>query len=113
VHPLDDTFAPPPEFDPVALLEEHLAVGWEYDVEVVVDASLDVVSRALPRTLGHLEPLDSETTRLTGSTSNPVWYAEQLAVVPASYRIVACSELREAARVVGGRLLAAAGEAPR
>lgn len=35
---LDQTFTPPTDLDPVALLEEHLAVGWEYTVEVVIDA---------------------------------------------------------------------------
>jgi hypothetical protein len=92
------------------VLEEHLAVGWEYDVEVVIDAPLDAVARCVPRTLGLLEPVDAGTSRLVGSTSNPVWYAEQLAAVPASYRIVRCPELREAARVLGRRLLQAADE---
>jgi hypothetical protein len=48
---------------------------------------------------------------LVGSTSNPVWYAEQLAAIPAAYRIVSCPELQEAARVLGERLLTAAGRA--
>jgi predicted DNA-binding transcriptional regulator YafY len=112
VQVLDDTFSPPADLDPVAMLEEHLAVGWEYDVEVVIDAPVDSVARCLPRNLGLLEPLDAETTRLAGSTSNPVWYAEQLAAIPAMYRIVRCPELQEAARVLGQRLLAA-GESPR
>jgi hypothetical protein len=90
------------------MLEEHLATGWEYDVEVVIDAPVDAVARCLPRTLGRLGPLDTETTRLVGSTSNPKWYAEQLAAIPTSYRIVRCPELQEAARLVGRRLLAAA-----
>jgi predicted DNA-binding transcriptional regulator YafY len=107
VEVLDDTFSPPADLDPVAMLEEHLAVGWEYDIEVVIDAPVDTVARCLPRTLGLLEPLDAETTRLVGSTSNPVWYAEQLAAIPASYRIVMCPELQEAARALGQRLLAA------
>ena len=109
VEVLDDTFSPPADLDPVAVLEEHLAVGWEYDVEIVIDAPVDAVARWLPRAIGRLEPLDAETTRLVGSTSNPRWYAEQLAAIPAAYRIVRCPELREAARVVGRRLLAAAG----
>lgn len=71
---LDDTFSPPADLDPVAALEAHLAVGWEYDVEVVIDAPVDTVARCVPRTIGLLEPLDAETTRLVGSTSNPVWY---------------------------------------
>jgi len=112
VEVLDETFSPPADLDPVAMLEEHLAVGWEYDVEVVIDAPIDKVGRCLPRTVGRLESLDAGTTRLVGSTSNPIWYAEQLATIPASYRIVRCPELREAVRVIGQRLLAA-GESPR
>ncbi|HET8657680.1 MAG TPA: WYL domain-containing protein [Micromonosporaceae bacterium] len=112
VQVLDDTFSPPADLDPVAVLEEHLAVGWEYDTEVVIDAPRDTVARCLPRALGLVEPLDAHTTRLVGSTSNPVWYAEQLAVVPASYRIVRCPELQRAARVLGQRLLAAAESPP-
>ncbi|MEQ4722026.1 WYL domain-containing protein [Nonomuraea sp. B19D2] len=110
VEVLDDTFNPPADLDPVATLEEHLAVGWEYDVEVVIDAPVDAVARCLPRALGRLQPLDTGTTRLVGSTGNPVWYAEQLAAIRAPYRIVKCPELRQAARVLGQRLLAAAAE---
>ena len=108
---LQDTFTPPADLDPVAMLEEHLAVGWEYEVEVVIDAPVERVARCLPRALGRLESLDAGTSRLVGSTSNPGWYAEQLAATPAAYRIVGCPELREAARLLGQRLLAA-GESP-
>jgi predicted DNA-binding transcriptional regulator YafY len=104
---LRDTFSPPGDLDAVAMLEKHLAVGWEYDVEVVIDAPADAVARCLSRSVGQLEPLDSGATRLVGSTSNPVWYAEQLTAIQAPYRIVKCPELQEAARVIGQRLLAA------
>ena len=110
VEVLDDTFRPPADLDPVATLEEHLAVGWEYEVEVLVDAPAEVVARRLPRTAGRVEPVDAGTCRLVGSTSNPVWYAEQLAVVPAPYRVVRSPEIRAAVRALGLRLLAAAGE---
>jgi predicted DNA-binding transcriptional regulator YafY len=112
VEVLDDTFSPPDDLDPVAMLEEHLAVGWEYDAEVVIDAPFDAVAPCIPRALGRLEPVDAGTTRLVGSTSNPWWYAEHLAAIPASYRIVRGPELRETARVVGQRLLAAADPEP-
>ena len=105
---LDGTFTPPADIDPVATLEEHLAVGWEYDAEVVIEAPFDAVGRRLPRALGRLEPVDAETTRLVGSTSNPMWYAEQLAVIPVPYRILGCTAVQQAARVLGQRLLAAA-----
>lgn len=106
---LERTFVPPVDLDPVAVLEEHLAVGWEYDTEVVIEASLESVVHCVPRALGRLEPVDAATTRLVGSTSNLGWYAERLTAFPAPYRIVGCPELREAARVLGRRLLAAAG----
>ena len=109
VEVLDEPFTPPADLNPVALLEKHLAVGWEYDVEIIIDAPADTVTRCVPRAIGVLEPLDAGTTRLVGSTSNPGWYAEQLATIPASYRIVGCAEIQEAARVLGQRLLAAAG----
>jgi predicted DNA-binding transcriptional regulator YafY len=49
VEVLDDTFDPPVGLDPVTEHEGHLAVGWEYDVEVVIDAPFDTVARCLPR----------------------------------------------------------------
>jgi predicted DNA-binding transcriptional regulator YafY len=106
---LEDTFSPPADLDPVAMLEQHLAVGWEYEVDVVIDAAVDDVARRLPRTLGRLEPVDEGTTRLVGSTSNPIWYAEQLAAVPAPFRIVGGEALRECVHDLGRRLASASG----
>lgn len=107
VEVLAHTFDPPADLDPVADLEAHLAVGWEYDVEVVIDAPVDTVRPCVPPAIGRLEPLDAGRCRLVGSTSNPRWYAEQLAAIPAPYWIVRCPELQAAARALGQRLLAA------
>jgi predicted DNA-binding transcriptional regulator YafY len=109
VEVLAERFDPPADLDPVALLEQHLAVGWEYDVELVIEAPLDELAARLPPVLGRLEAVDEGTTRLVGSTSNPWWYAEQLPAISAPYRIVGCRELQEVARALGRRLLAAAG----
>ncbi len=111
VEVLLDTFDPPADLDPVSMLEEHLSVGWEYDVEVIIDARADLVARCVSGALGRIESLDAQTTRLVGTTSDPFWYAEQLTAIPAQFRIVRCAELRKAARVLGQRLLAA-GENP-
>jgi predicted DNA-binding transcriptional regulator YafY len=106
---LDEMFSPPPELDPIAALEEQLAVGWEYEAQVIIAAPADAVARCLPRAIGRLEPIDAATCRLTGSTSNPAWYAEQLAAIPVAYRIIGGPEVSSAARLLGQRLLAAAG----
>lgn len=108
---LAGTFVPPVGLDPVAELEGHLAVGWEYQVEVLIDAPLEAVAPTMPRALGNLQAVDANTTRLVGSTSNPWWYAEQLAGIPVPFRILHGPELQHTARVVGQRLTAAAGSA--
>ena len=107
VEVLEPIFSRPADLDPVAMLEEHLAVGWEFEIEIVIDAPADTLARSVAPMMGRLEPLDAATTRLVGSTSNPSWYAERLAAIPASYRIVQCPELRHVARKLGQRLLAA------
>lgn len=108
VEELDVPFTPPDDLDPVALLEQHLAVGWEFDVEVVFEAPFDLAARCVPRSLGRLEAVDPSTTRLVGSTSDPEWYAGELATVPIRYRVRAGRELLHTTRALGQRLLEAA-----
>jgi len=52
VQRLVEDFTPPTDLDPATDLEAHLAVGWEYDVDVIVEASTEAVARCLPRSLG-------------------------------------------------------------
>jgi predicted DNA-binding transcriptional regulator YafY len=104
---LDAVFEPPLDLDPVAVLEEHLADGWEFETEIVVDAPADKVAASLPTTLGRLHPIDDVSCRLVGTTGNPVWYAERLAMLPAPYRIVSGPELRAAVRQIAERMLSA------
>nr|WP_216853844.1 WYL domain-containing protein [Phytoactinopolyspora halotolerans] len=104
---LEETFDVPVDLDPVADLEAHLAVGWEYEAEIIIEAQVEQVARCIPRALGRLERLDGDTTRLVGSTSNPGWYVSELASIPAPFRIVECAELRQAAQSLGQRLLRA------
>jgi predicted DNA-binding transcriptional regulator YafY len=105
VETLEGTFVAPVGLDPVAMLEEHLAVGWEFTTEILVDAPLEVVARCVSRSLGRLEPVDDATSRLTGTTSNPYWYAEQLAVIPAPFQVLGGVELLHTTRALGERLV--------
>ncbi len=108
VEPLDSRFAPPSDLDAVSMLERHLATGWEYDVDVVVDAPAGQVSRWLPPALGTV-CAEGDGSRLRASTSDPAWYALQLARVPVTYHIAGGPELREASAEIAARMHAAAG----
>ena len=57
--------------------------------------------RACPAPLGRLEAVDAETTRLTGSTSNPASYAEGLALLPVSFAWWPATRSRAAVRELG------------
>ncbi|MBN9106457.1 MAG: WYL domain-containing protein [Propionibacteriaceae bacterium] len=105
---LDESFEPPADLDPVAALEANFAVGWEFPTEVLVDAPLDRVEPCIPRTIGRLEAVDADHTRLLGSTSDPAWYAELLAALPGPFHVVSGPELRAAVAALGERLMAAA-----
>ncbi len=104
---LDASFAPPADLDPVASLEAHLGVGWEYAADVVVEAPVDRVRHWLSPALGRLEVVDERTTRLVGSTSNPFWYAAQLGALLCPFRVVAGPELRDTVQALGDRFVAA------
>jgi predicted DNA-binding transcriptional regulator YafY len=105
---LDDPVTPPAGLDPVAALEEHLAVGWQFEVETVVEAPADKVAACTNPMLGRLEPIDDTRCRLIGSTDNPYWYAEQLAAIPAPFTVVRGTEVQHTVRELGRRLLDAA-----
>ena len=107
---LDQTFEPPRDLDPLAAVEEQLAMGWRHGVEVVIDAPVEECSRWLPRSFGRLEEVDESHTRLVATTDEPEWYAATLANLPMSFRVVGSPELRSAMTEVARRLLAAAAE---
>lgn len=112
VEVLDEEFVPPADLDPFRALEEQMSQGWEHEVHVVIDETLDEVARWLPRSLGRLEATEDGRTRLTGSTRNLAWYASELAELPASFAVEGGDGLREAVRDLGERLLRSVTRTP-
>jgi predicted DNA-binding transcriptional regulator YafY len=100
-------FVAPADLDPLAAVEEHLAMGWRYPIEVEIDAPVDDVSCWIRRSMGRLEPIDGNRTRLLASTDEPDWYAGQLTAIHAPFRIIGGPELQAACQVLAQRLLAA------
>jgi hypothetical protein len=84
-------------------------MGWKFDVEVLIRASVDECRHWLPRSFGRLEEADDGATRLVATTDEPDWYAAQLANLPYAFRLVGSPEVRDAMRVLGRRLLDAVG----
>ena len=101
---------PPTDLDAVREVEDHLADGWSHLVEVRIDAPAASVVRCLPRSLGRIEPIDEETCMLRGSTDEPIWYAEHLAAIPASFTVLGDADVSAAVGRIGRRLTEAGGQ---
>jgi predicted DNA-binding transcriptional regulator YafY len=101
---LDETFTPPEDLDPLRDLEDQLSQGWPYATEVEIDAPIDEVRQWLPRSLGRVEALDGDRTRLMGTTENLAWYATKLAEIRAPFTVVGGEEIRAAVRRLTARL---------
>lgn len=100
-------FTPPEGLDPVATLEASLGTGWEYPTRVVFEAPVGDVASWIRPTMGQLVTA-GDGCILTGSTSNPVMYAQEwLAAVPFAFRVEAGPELRAAVAALAARCAAA------
>lgn len=110
VQVLGETFEPPADLDPLAAVEEQLAMGWKHAVEVLIDAPVEECRHWLPRSFGRLEEVDEGHTRLVATTDEPQWYAATLANLPMTFRLVGSPEVRTAMSEIAHRLLAAAAE---
>lgn len=108
VETLAQEFTAPTDLDPVRAIEEQFSQGWRYEVEVHIDASAERVAGWIPASLGRLEVIDADHSRLLATTDEPDWYAEHLAGIRAPFRIHKSRELRDAARALSERLSAAA-----
>lgn len=105
------TFETPEGLDPVAVLEENLASGWDHDTRVVFHAPASEVAPWLRPTMGRIEPLDESRCVVVGSTNNPTMYAgEWLAGMPFDFTVEGGPELRAAVAAVAAKLARAVGE---
>ena len=103
-----DAEAPPEGFDAVAHVSASLArVPWTWEVEVVLDLSLERAADRVPATLAELSRLDGRTL-LRMRVESLDWTASLLAGLGCGFAIRAPDELRASVRDLGARLAAAA-----
>ncbi|MCP3805532.1 WYL domain-containing protein [Allokutzneria sp. A3M-2-11 16] len=106
--PTGASFTVPADLDPVRDVEQHLADGWTYQVEVRIEAPIDVASHWVSRSLGRLHPDSDDTCLLHGTTDNPEWYAAQLAATQLPFFVLAGDEVRAQVQALAARLARAA-----
>ncbi|MFD0313443.1 helix-turn-helix transcriptional regulator [Streptomyces flavalbus] len=107
VHRTEHGFTPPENLDPVAVLEEHLGLGWKFPTRVAFDLPSTEVAPWIRPPMGRLEPTDHGCV-LLGSTRNPTMYAQEwLASLPFPFRVEGGEELRTAVRTLATRFTAA------
>ncbi|WP_399880663.1 helix-turn-helix transcriptional regulator [Streptomyces sp. BBFR51] len=112
VRPTGHGFEAPGGFDPVAVLEENLGIGWAFDTRVVFEAPMTEVAPWIRPPMGRLEP-SGDGCVLVGSTRNPDMYAQEwLARVPFAFRVEGGQELRAAAAALAARFTAAVTDRP-
>lgn len=110
VHETALGFERPDDLDPVAVLEEHLGLGWEFPTRVVFDAPPEQVAPWIRPTMGRLEPSGGGCV-LVGSTSSPEMYVQEWLVrVPVPFRVEGGPELRAAVADLSSRLRVSLGE---
>lgn len=98
-------FEAPADLDPVQVLEDNLASGWDHETRIVFHAPAAEVAPWLRSTMGRLEPLDDQRCVVVGTTSNPAMVAgEWLAGMPFEFTVEGGPELRAAVAEVAARL---------
>lgn len=99
---------PPDDFDAVAHVSRSLArVPWRWDVEVLLDLTVDRAAARIPATLGELfDTPDGTLLRMRVSSLD--WMASILAGLDCPFTIHRPPELRESVRALASRLVASA-----
>ena len=101
--------SPPDGFDAVAHVTRSLAsVPWKWEVEVLLDLSVDDAARRIPPTLAELVD-DPDGTLLRMRTDSLDWMATVLAGLGCGFTIRRPDELRGSVAALAAQLNAAAG----
>lgn len=92
----DGLFIRPEQFDPVAFLLDSLArVPEEWDVEILLDATIEDVRAVLPPALALLDEVPGGV-RMRNSVGDLEWLARDLAMLPFRFTILKPAELQDA-----------------
>jgi hypothetical protein len=95
----------------VAVLEQNLGSGWQFDTRVVFDVPCAEVAPWIHAPMGRLEA-HGDGCVLVGTTRNPTMYAgDWLARLPFASRVEGSPELEAAVRTLAARFTSAMARA--
>lgn len=104
---LPEQFTKPEGIDPVRAVTASLAMSRDrYEVELIIDAPVEMVSQWLEQRFAILEPLPDGRTLLRSGSDDLRWFAWRVLAMPFRIEVVKPLELRDTMREMGERLIA-------
>jgi predicted DNA-binding transcriptional regulator YafY len=92
--------------DPVDLVQRGITIeAWDFRATVQLGVSAEVAEREIPPTVGTIEPIDDDSSRLTIGADEIDWLVRYLLSLPFGFDVEEPAELRDALALVGSDLV--------
>lgn len=92
--------------DPVDLVQRGITIeAWDFRATVQLGVSAEVAEREIAPTVGTIEPIDDDSSRLTIGADEIDWLVRYLLSLPFAFDVEEPSELRDALALVGSDLV--------
>ncbi len=92
--------------DPVDLVQRGITIeAWDFRATIQLGVSAEVAEREIAPTVGTIEPIDDDSSRLTIGADEIDWLVRYLLSLPFAFDVEEPSELRDALALVGSDLL--------
>ena len=92
--------------DPVDLVQRGITIeAWNFRATIQLGVSAEVAEREIAPTVGTIEPIDDDSSRLTIGADEIDWLVRYLLSLPFAFAVEEPSELRDALALVGSDLV--------
>ena len=92
--------------DPVDLVQRGITIeAWDFRATIQLGVSAEVAEREIAPTVGTIEPIDDDSSRLTIGADEIDWLVRYLLGLPFAFAVEEPSELRDALALVGSDLV--------
>ena len=92
--------------DPVDLVQRGITIeAWDFRATIQLGVSAEVAEREIAPTVGTIEPIDDDSSRLTIGADEIDWLVRYLLSLPFAFDVEEPSELRDSLALVGSDLV--------